>query len=162
MRASALFSVILLGAGVAAAQPKQETEVGRVSLDDDSSNAAKAKDAPRTPSQWLELADATPAKHGTEFVVVGVEHGAFSRLRIDAAKGSTLVRRVRVRFSDGSEKVVRVDASVSTKGRKFREIDLGTTKPIEQIVVITDRQSNGEYALYGSSGTVPGGVVSSR
>jgi hypothetical protein len=164
MRASVLLTLGLLGAGVAAADtvkpeptPKQETEVGRVNLEE---GGTANQNAPRAPSQWLELADATPAKHGTEFVVVGAQQGAFSRLRVEAAKGRTTVRRVTVAFSDGTKKTYKVEKTVTEKGRKFAEIELGTSKAIEQVVVTTDRQTGGQYALYGSSGT--GTAVSSR
>ncbi|HTL32501.1 MAG TPA: hypothetical protein VL326_05230 [Kofleriaceae bacterium] len=157
MRASALLSVLLLGTGVAAADTKPETDVGRVQLQDQ-----QTPPKPRAPSQWLELADATPAKHGTEFFVVGAQQGSFSRLRIEAAKGRTNVKRVTVVFVDGTKKTYKVDATVFEKGRKFAEIDLGMNKPIEQLVVTTDRFPKGEYALYGSSGGGSGSAVSSR
>jgi hypothetical protein len=166
MRASALLTCLLLSAGVAsaeapptskAADTKPETEVGRVSLEE-----SKESDTPRAPSQWLELADPTPAKHGTEFIVVGAQQGSFSRLRVDAAKGRTVVKHVRVDFSDGSRKTYKVGKTVTKNGRKFAEIDLGVTKPIAQIAVTTDRQTKGEYALYGSSGGGTGTAVSSR
>lgn len=156
MRASALLTMVLLGTGVAAAdEVKQETDVGRVSLQPNSP-------APRPPSQWLELADATPAKHGTEFVVVGAQQGSFSRLRIEAAKGRTTVKRVAVLFSDGSKKSYKVEKTVTEKGRKFAEIDLGVAKTIEQVTIVTEAKSKGEYALYGSSGGGAGTAVSSR
>ena len=161
MRVSALLTSIitlgLVGAGVAAAETKPETEVGRVSLEE-----SKDGDTPRAPSQWLELADPTPAKHGTEFIVVGAQQGSFSRLRVDAAKGRTIVKSVRVDFSDGSKKTYKVGKTVSKNGRKFAEIELGVTKTIEQVVVTTDRQTKGEYAVYGSSGSGTGAAVSSR
>ena len=157
MRTSALLTVLLL-TSAAAADTKQETDVGRVSVVEGAADATP----PRAPSQWLELADATPAKHGTEFVVVGAQQGSFSRLRVEAAKGRTTVKRVNVVFSDGSKKSYKVEKTVNLKGKTFAEIELGASKPIEQVVVTTDRQSKGEYALYGSSGGADGGVVSSR
>ena len=171
MRASALLTSIitiglglgLVGTGLTAASAdsteKPETEVGRVSLDE-----PKGADTPRAPSQWLELADPTPAKHGTEFIVVGAQQGSFSRLRVDAAKGRTIVKHVRVDFSDGSKKTYKVGKTVSKNGRKFTEIVLGVTKPIEQVSITTDRQTGGHYAVYGSSSTAPGAgtAVSSR
>lgn len=160
MRTSALLTVLLLGTSAAAADTttKQETEVGRVNLDDQTAQ-------PRAPSQWLELADATPAKHGTEFVVVGAQQGAFSRLRVEAAKGRTTVKHVKVVFADGAKKTYRVEKTITEKGRKVAEIDLGVVKPIEQVVVTTDAKSGGEYTLYGTAGAgggAGGGTVSER
>lgn len=176
MRASPLLTLILLGTGVAAADPKPSTappsqqvierkpeaQQGRLRLQEPAKTAIKKAEPVRTPGEWVELADPTPAKHGTEFVVVGAQQGPFSQLRINAAKGTTTVRSVRVMFSDGTEKTTKIGATVGTKGRKFAQVDLGAAKPIWQVVVTTDRQGSGEYTVYGSSGPAPGTVVSSR
>jgi hypothetical protein len=180
MRASILLAWILLGPGAAAAEPKQmaappvpqqmerrpEARLGRLTLGDKAkpAKAAKQRAAPRLPDDWVELADATPAKHGTEFVVVGAQQGSFSQLRINAATGATNVRSVRVVFADGSSKLVKVGRTVSDRGRKFAQVDLGESKPIAQLEVTTDRQGKGEYTVSGSSGNVspPRDIVSSR
>ncbi|HTL38940.1 MAG TPA: hypothetical protein VL326_37670 [Kofleriaceae bacterium] len=143
---------------------RQEAHLGRLTLQPSSKGAKqkKAVDAPRLPGDWVELADATPAKHGTEFVVVGAQQGSFGQLRINAANGRTTVRSVRVVYSDGSTKVVKVGAKLAPNGRKFAQVDLGASKPIAQLEVTTDRQGNGEYTVYGSSGGGTGAVVSSR
>lgn len=156
MRASALCAFILLGAGIATADtPKQETEVGRVGL-------ADQKPPPRAPTQWAQLATPTPAKHGTEFVMVGAQQGSFSRLRLDAAKGRTVVKSVRVMFSDGTSKDYKVATTLSDKGHSTQTVELGVTKPITQISVTTDRTTSGSYAVYGASGPAVGTVVGSR
>ena len=175
MRTSVLCAFILLGAGVAAADPKPPTSAppthqvierkpelqqGRLLLKEPAKTTIKKKEPIRTPGDWVELADPTPAKHGTEFVVVGAQQGSFSQLRINAAKGATTVRSVRVMFSDGTEKTMKLGKTV--KGNKFAVVDLGAEKPIWQVVVTTDRQGSGEYSVYGSSGPAPGTVVSSR
>ena len=103
--------MFLVGAATTAtAQPKQEETSGRVSLSD--SKAAEEANEPRAPSDWVELASPTPAKHGTEFIIVGKEAGGFGKLRIDAVKGSVPVKQVRVRFSDGKSKVFKLNKRV--------------------------------------------------
>ena len=157
MRSSALFTVIVVGAAAtASAEPKQEETSGRVSLNEE---ADQKKDAPRSPSDWVELATPTPAKHGKEFIVVGKDAGYFSKLRVDAAKGKTIVKTVKVYFEDGAVKNVRVDRTLSAKGARSTTIDLGDAKAIERVVITTERHTKGEYSLYGSSGA---SVVGSR
>ena len=155
MRSSTLFAVIVIeAAGTATAEPKQEETSGRVSLNE---KDVKKTDAPRQPSDWVELATPTPAKHGNEFIMVGKDAGYFSKLRIDPAKGKTIVRRVKVFFLDGKVKTVRLDKAVS-QGRPAT-VDLGPAKAIDHIVVSTETHTGGHYTVYGSSG---GGVVGSR
>ena len=140
MRIPSVFAIVLVGAvGIASAEP------GRIRYGD-----AKAPD--KSPDQtedgWRQLATPTPAKHGTEFVVVGKELGPFGKLRIDADKATVIVRRVKVYFDDGKTYVVQIDKAIAPK--KSAEIDLKTPGPIDHVVVTTE-DGRGEYALYGSS-----------
>lgn len=151
--------MILLGtASVATAQPKHEETSGRVSLREKAPDDPK-QDAPRAPSEWVELASPTPARHGEQFILVGEDAGGFGKLRIDAVKGGIPVKQVRVMFVDGTEKTYRVNKRIDAKRKKSVFVDLPTTQEIEHVVVVTDRRSKGEYSLYGS-GT--GGVIATR
>jgi hypothetical protein len=155
MRLPTLFTVIIVATATAAsAEPKQEEISGRVSLNEKSD---KKTDAPRQPGDWVEIASPTPAKHGTEFVIVGKEAGSFSKLRVEGAKGKTIVRRVKVVFADGKTKSVQVDKSLARGKSAF--VDLGDPKLIDRIVVTTETHTSGAYAIYGTAG---GGVVGSR
>lgn len=139
---------------------KEETS-GRVSLREPEKGATQ--NAPRQPGQWVAISTPTTAKHGTEyFVVGGVTAGAFSQLRIDATWGTMKLRKVRVLFSDGTAKTFPVARTLSENGKKYAIVDLGTTKPIDQVIVTTEAKAGGKYAIYGSSGASGAGVVSSR
>jgi len=142
--------VVLVGAGtVASAQPRQEETSGRISY------KARTPQPPRRPSQWVQLATPTPAKHGTEFIVIGKDAGYFSQLRVGATRGTTRVRRVKVIFADGATKTLQVERRVS--GDQSAHIDLGEAKAIDRVVVTTDTGTNGQYAIYGAPS--PGAVV---
>jgi hypothetical protein len=157
MKTSVLFALIVVGAATqAAAQPKAEESGGRVSLSD---KPAPARRDVRQPGQWIELASATPAKHGKEFVVVGKDAGMFGKLRLDAGKGKVIVLRVKVMFDDGTSRVYMVDKRLDAKRQKSTLVDLKTQKPIDRIVVMTETYTNGEYAVYGASSS---GVVAGR
>lgn len=150
--------MIVVGAGsVASAEPKQNETSGRVSY---AENADSAKaDEPRRPGEWVELASATPSKHGTEYVMVGKDAGSFSQLRIEAVKGRTEVQVVKVVFDDGTVKRVRVDKRISTKRDKTLVVDLKKPHVIDHIEVTVDSGLGGHYAVYGSSGA---GSVATR
>lgn len=160
MRCPTLFTLIVAATATAAsAEPKQEEISGRVSLNE---NDGTKSDEPRPPSDWVELATPTPAKHGTEFIVVGREAGTFSKLRVEATTGRTNLRKVKVFFDDGTTKTVLIDKALSAKRRKSALVELGNAKSIDRIVVTTETHTRGEYAVYGSGGIAPSGVVSSR
>lgn len=55
--------------------------------------------------------------------------------------------------------MIRVNRRLDPKKQKSLFVDLPTTKEIDQVVVVTDARSHGQFALYGS-GT--GGVIASR
>lgn len=151
-----VFAIVVLAmATTAAAEPKPEENNGRIRYGDDE-GAHATKPASQTEG-WIVLATPTPAKHGTEFVVVGKDQGMFGKLRLDA-KGTVMLRRVKVYFDDGSQKTFALDRMLDAK-RPFTEIDLGTPKPIDRVVVTTDAQTTGEYAIYGSSSA---GAVAGR
>jgi hypothetical protein len=155
MKLPTLFAMIIVAtAATAAAEPKQEETSGRVSINE---NSDEKPDPPRQPGEWVEIASEMPAKHGTQFVIVGKEAGSFSKLRVDGAKSKTIVRKVKVVFTDGKVKTVQLDKTLA-KG-KSTLVDLGDPKAIDRVVITTNPNTRGEYAIYGSSG---GGVVSSR
>jgi hypothetical protein len=150
------FTVIALCvAGTAAATPKQEEISGRVSINEDTSSE------PRTPEGWVELASETPAKHGNEYVMVGSEAGYFSQLRLKATHGRTGVRRVKIFFADGGTRTIRLFRSIRKGGHDTIVISLGAARPIDRLVISTDRGTKGRYAVYGSS-SGGGTVVGSR
>lgn len=176
MKLSAVFVCILVGVtSIAAAEPappsppkpesaapKTDEASGRVSYVEPKTDTAAQQEAPRATGQWVEIASPTPSKHGTEFIMVGEDAGAFSQLWVAPAKGTTLVRSVRVIYADGSSKRFRVDSTINKKGRKFAVVDLKGNKTIDHIVVNTEI-GKGTYALYGASGSTAGATaVSSR
>jgi hypothetical protein len=164
MRYLAVFATVVVTAARAASAPpeqekntKQEENTERVRYGDEghpnSRNAigGKAKsDAPGHEGGWVQLATPTPAKHGTEFVFVGKEQGAFDKLRVDADKGTVIVRRVRIYFDDGKQQVIDVDRALNAK-HKAAVVELKSAQAIDRIVITTEPQGNGTYALYGSS-----------
>ena len=164
MRSSVLFAIIV-GSSVSYAdrpkpvpptqetqQKEQEENNGRVRLDE----KGNKKPAPREVGEWVELASPTPAKHGTEIVMVGKEAGSFSKLRF-SSQGKTILRDVKVYFDDGTTKRLQID-KILPDG-KFTVVDLKTDKRIDRIRVNTETQTKGLYAIYGSS---DGAVVGTR
>jgi hypothetical protein len=176
MKTSVVFVSILVGAtSLAAAEPAQpkppkqqsvapkpDEASGRVSYVEPKNGTDTKQEAPRATGEWIEVATPTPASHGNEFIMVGDDAGSFSQLFITPAKGTTVVRRVRVYFKDGTDKRYTVDTAINKKGHKVAIVDLKAPRHIHHIVVTTE-SGKGEYAVYGASGASPsGGVVSSR
>ena len=150
MKTSALFTLILVGAAATAtAQPAPVEPSGRVSYTDN--NAAVPKVERPQSGDEVQLATATPANHGTEFVVIGKESGAFSKLRLAAANGRVIVRKVRIFFDDGTTKTVQVDAILDASRGHEATIDLKGVKSIDHVTVSTE-PGRGSYVLYGIAG----------
>ena len=82
----ALAVFMALTASAASAEPRKEVTTERV-----------RPQAPRV--DWANLASAIPTRHGTEWITVGRQAGAFRSLRIEAMSGTVNVRSVRVEFS---------------------------------------------------------------
>jgi len=141
MRIHAISALILaIAPSLVSAAPAKDETAARVSY------SGKQAPADRT-SEWVELASPTPAKYGREYITV---EGPYARLRIEAIKGRPIVKAVKVRFTDGKEKVVRVYRTLGGK-HSSHDVDLGGARAIEHIVVITDTDSRGTYAVYGAA-----------
>src|SRR2546423_1839852 len=112
MKIPGVFAIVLAGASsIAAAQPMPKEDTGRISYTE---KQKAQRDTPRD-GEWVELASPTPASHGTEFVVVGKEAGQFRQLRIDPSAGRVIVRRVKIYFDDGKQKIVDVDKVIDAQ-----------------------------------------------
>jgi len=149
MKSSALFTLIVVGAAATAtAQPQPAEPSGRVSYTDE--GAAKPAAALPKAGDEVELATPTPATHGTEFVVVGKEAGAFSKLRLAAASGRVIVRKVRIFFDDGTTQTVQVDSILDASKGRDATIELKGVKSIDHLTVSTE-PGRGSYALYGTA-----------
>jgi hypothetical protein len=144
MRLSAGFTIVLLGAAtVASAQPGPGETTERIRYGDHSNARRDATDG-----DWVQLATPTPASHGTEFIVVGKEQGAFAQLRIDA-DGKVMVRRVKIYFDDGKQQTVVLERNLGDK--RSVTIPLASPQEVDRVVVTTDSSSKGSYSVYGSS-----------
>lgn len=146
--------LVAASASLVAAAPGPEETTERISYNE---HARRRNAAVHDPG-WVELASATPASHGREFVVVGADAGTFTQLRLTAATGRPEVHTVRIDYGDGSHKVFHVDRVLDAK-RRPAYVDLGGAHELKQIVVVTDRASTGSYVLEGNTAE---GRVSAR
>ncbi len=150
MKSSAVFTLILVGAvATASAQPEPAEPSGRVSYTDQAEAARPAAAQQNAPGGEVQLADPTPASHGTEFIVVGKDAGAFSQLRLAATTGKVNVRSVRIFFADGTQRAIDVDSVLA--GSRDARLNLKTPREIDHITVSTE-PGRGTYALYGVAG----------
>ncbi|HEY5946522.1 MAG TPA: hypothetical protein VIV40_13565 [Kofleriaceae bacterium] len=132
-------------------EPRHTESTARLSLQDKKKKKAPKVAKVRQPGDWFEVGDATPAKFGTVFFVVGDDAKSVSKLRIDAVTGKVLVRRIAIYFDDGSTRILALNKTLDTKRAKSTFVDLGGIKTIDRVVVTTDAYVNGEYAIFGSA-----------
>lgn len=128
---SSLFLAIAASA-VSAAPVKDET-AERVSYTEPEEEKADS------PEGWVELASPTPAKHGRTYITVD---GRYAQLRVDRHKGRPIVKTVRIVYSDGKQRTVKIDSR-----KRSSVIDLAVGSTIEHIVVTADQRSKGSYTV---------------
>jgi len=145
MRITVLTCVLLAAvASFVSAAPVREETTRRISYNE------HRRDAPAPEVGWIELASATPASHGREFVMIGADAGAFTQLRITAASGRPEIHSVRVDYQDGSHKVFRVDRVLDAR-RRPAYLDLRGAHELKQLTVVTLRRSSGSYVVEGNT-----------
>ena len=145
--------LVVASASVATAQPKQEETNARIGYNE------KDQPAPVTTHRdgdVIELAEPTPAKHGKEFFTIGADAGRFSELRVRAHQGKVIVRRARIELTDGKIITVNVDKVLDRKHPIATIAIPRGPRAIEQVVITTERQTGGTYAIdgvYGGGGS---------
>ena len=152
MRISALTLLFLVIAATAvSAAPGREETTERISYSGPGRSPTQPN-ADREPTAgWIELASATPASYGREFVEIGAATGALTQLRVTAASGRPAIRAVRVEYKDGGRRTFEVDKVLGAK-RRAAYLDLHGAREVREVVVITDRSSPGSYILEGNAG----------
>jgi len=143
MKFALLSAVLVAGAArQVTAAPVDIESTERVSYSD------KAKrTAPGAELAWKEIASPTPASHGREYIAVDAR---YTMLRLDATAGHPTVRSVRIRYKDGTERVVRIGQMLGTRKASSAYIELRGAKEIDHLVVITE-PSRAEYAVYATA-----------
>ena len=139
--ALAVFSA--LTASAVSGEPRKEVTTERV-----------RPQAPRV-GDWANLASAIPTRHGTEWITVGRQAGAFRSLRIDAVSGAVNLRSVRVEFSNGRISTFYVARTLDRRHPQAL-IELNAPRFIESIEITTARKPVGTYSVFGARGLAPG------
>jgi hypothetical protein len=129
----------ILLATTTAAQTPREGDMERVSY-----TAPMTKPTPRP--AWIELATPTPARYGTEYILVGREAGRFTQLRIEAPFG-VYVESVVIRYADAKQKHVAGGYRLDVKHPLILDVE---AKPIDTVIVTTDRHGTGSYRVLGA------------
>lgn len=130
-------------ASVVSAGPDDKETTERVSYTEPE---AEPRASPPVPDgEWVELASPTPAKHGKEFISVDPDGGPYRQLRVEAASGKPIVQRVVVHYTDGVKRETWIGKALTA--RRPTAVVLLRGSAIDQIVVHTDRKSDGTYAV---------------
>jgi hypothetical protein len=156
-------AIVATAAGAAVAQPAPEQmpkdgseATARVRYGDDRAKPPGDQVTTATSGDgWVELASATPASHGREFISVDGGAGPMTMLRLTAASGRPYISAVRIELKDGTRKAFVVDKPV---GKRPVQIDLKGARDIAQLVVVSDRTSTGAYVVEAKAR--PDGVAS--
>lgn len=134
----------------ASVAPTRQETTGRLRYTDAAPKAAVEATDPG--DGWVELASATPASHGREFISIDAGTGALTQLRLTAATGRPAIDAVRVDYVGGGSKTFPVARTLAAQ-RAPAFVDLRGPHEIRQIIVISDRDSRGSYVVQGLAGT---------
>ncbi len=144
--------VVLGSTSYVSAAPVQNEPGERVRYKEKEHRAA----APATPPDgWVELASATPASNGREYIEIDASAGAFISLRIDADTGRPFVDSLRINYKDGTHRIVQLGERLDPKKRGAGVVDLRGPHEIDSLVVVSDRDSKGSYAILGMADKPP-------
>jgi hypothetical protein len=151
IRIPLLTALALVTSTVAAAQPvrverRDDTIIYRRDRDhydryDDSHWARDLR------GRWTPLGREFNARNQRQAIVLSNDR--FRRLRLEAVRGRPLITRVVIEFGNGSAQTIDLNSSLSTGAGEV--IDLaGGTRGVRRIIVFTDPQARGTYAVYGT------------
>ena len=141
MKIRALSALLLAGTvSLVSAAPNDKETTERVSYTD------KARPDTPTGDGWVELASPTPASHGREYIAVAPDAGPFVRLRIEANAGRPIVRAVRIDYTDGTQRVMRIDKVIGKQRPSY--VDLRGPRRIERVVVTTEGTKKALYTVH--------------
>jgi hypothetical protein len=98
-------------------------------------------------SRWTPLGRGFNAR--TERQSIPLNGSRFHKLRLEGVRGQPLVTKVVIEFGNRSSQTVDLNSTLS--GGAGEVIDLnGGTRRVNRIIVFTDPQARGTYAVYGS------------
>ena len=142
MKIQALAALLVSGVvSIASAAPQETAPAGRTSY-------TKEDSPPSAPAAWVELASPTPCVHGRSFVTIESDAVPVTKIRISAEKGRPVIKAVRIVFTDGTKRYVKLDRTLDARNPAY--IDLRGNKQIEMMVVDTDWRVKGSYAIHGA------------
>lgn len=97
---------------------------------------------------WIPLARRTETLSGRQFINLDGRSKRLDLLRIEADRGTPVIKRIAVEYANGTREIMRVDASLSRGAGQV--IDLQGDRHVSRIVVIADPRYYGMYSIYGT------------
>jgi len=98
--------------------------------------------------RWTSLA-ASQVRNGRQVINVSSRQ-KFTKLKIEATRGITMIDKVHITFANGRTQVVELDARIGMSGRPAM-IDLqGRDRQISRIVIMTKGSSRSSFAVLGA------------
>ena len=100
---------------------------------------------PRVSTRWVTLANNYSAQSNRQFI--HVDNGDFRRIRVEAVRGTPVIKQVAVEFNDvPNTQVIQMDARL-TPGQG-QTISLNG-RDVKRVIVYTDPSYGGAYSVFG-------------
>ena len=98
------------------------------------------------PASWVTLESSGSLSRGRDFVNVSTT-ARFSKLKLEAARGSVFIDKLIVIYGNGQRDVIEVDKTISARGGAT-VLDLkGRTRQIDKVMVMGRSGFRGSYTL---------------
>ena len=134
LKISALVATVVLGlSGVAAAAPGPAV------------HGPLAGRYERMPAQRWTLLDTAQSRGGRQVINVNSSQ-RFTKLKLEAGRGTAVIDKVLVTFGNGRTQVIEVDARIGANASKV--IDLaGNQRAITKIVILSQGRTRASYSV---------------
>ena len=155
MKISAIVTSLVLGiSSVAAAAPS----ITHQASSQHTSVAARRFEPPMTrpairplpaPVRWQLLDTAKPSRAGRQVIDVH-SRARFTKLKLEATRGTAVIDKVLVTFANGRTQVIEVDKRLAGYGSaSFTILDLGgaSSRQISKIVVVSAPNTRASYSI---------------
>jgi hypothetical protein len=98
--------------------------------------------------RWVSLAQRYSAQSEKQTIKMQGRGGKFTRLRIEADRGSPVINQIGIEYIDGSTQKVKLESRLPRGAGEV--IRLNGRQRINRIIVYTEPGYGGSYSLYGA------------
>jgi hypothetical protein len=98
--------------------------------------------------EWVQLADRYSAETPSQQILLR-GRGEFRAIRVEAARGAPLIKKVTIDYEDGTPQVVNLEARLAPGEGKTIDLN-GGRREVKRVIVYSEPGFGGAYNLFGA------------